>query len=416
MPKKIIIASKERDNEYRKFLDLSQVPTCMMVINPINKKIFLAKEICVPNWNGHVTFFILNAYIKVLSKMESEIDLLKQENARLVAKNYELETEIVKLSQIIEENARHDVRVKELEQKNTELEARLALLEQASLIVDRQPQNDNEMISEELSEVSVPAVSVSEFVVDQQNNVDTKSMEDKIIDDCLLKQTPMSEVLTEITDVHDVCQKQTQLEQCKPDSKTNNMVPEVSVSTSPPFCEEDRVTDEFLNAMYKKKVGDEIRQRKWEKKLQDNLSPKVTSQREPDPETLVTSLDSAILLNEKNGQGCSSFSQSEISRDKKNTQVSENSNNSPSTKSCNASFSFECDEKVGKIPYNLKVEQDLRDELSAYMEGKGSASQSGNKIFDIQIPEFSLEAILTGSNKVTSQVIVDLFNIAMKAR
>ena len=58
----------------------------------------------------------------------------------------------------------------------------------------------------------------------------------------------------------------------------------------------------------------------------------------------------------------------------------------------------------------------MRDELSAYMEGKGSTSQSGNKIFDIQIPEFSLEAILTGSNKVTSQVIVDLFNIAMKAR
>ena len=71
---------------------------------------------------------------------------------------------------------------------------------------------------------------------------------------------------------------------------------------------------------------------------------------------------------------------------------------------------------MGKIPYNLKVEQDLRDELSAYMEGKGSTSQSGDKIFDIQIPEFSLEAILTGSNKVTSQVIVDLFNIAMKAR
>jgi hypothetical protein len=97
------------------------------------------------------------------------------------------------------------------------------------------------------------------------------------------------------------------------------MVPEVSMSTSPPFCEEDRETDEFLNAVYKKKVGDEIRQRKRKKKLQDNSSPEVTSQREPDLETLVTSLDSAILLNEKNGQGCSSFPQSEISRDKKNT-------------------------------------------------------------------------------------------------
>ncbi|CAG8748615.1 10528_t:CDS:2, partial [Funneliformis mosseae] len=101
-----------------------------------------------------------------------------------------------------------------------------------------------------LPEVSVPAVDVSEFVVDQQNNVDTKSTEDKIIDDCLFKQTPMSEVLPEITGVHDICRKQTQLEQCKPDSKTNNTVLE----------------------------------------------------REPDSETLVTSLDSAILLNEKNGQ------------------------------------------------------------------------------------------------------------------
>jgi acyl carrier protein phosphodiesterase len=62
--------------------------------------------------------------------MESEIDLLRQENARLVAKNYELEAEITKLRQIIEENARRDARVEELEQKNKELEARLAILEE----------------------------------------------------------------------------------------------------------------------------------------------------------------------------------------------------------------------------------------------------------------------------------------------
>ena len=110
------------------------------------------------------------------------------------------------------------------------------------------------MISEELPEVSVPAVDVSEFVIDQQNNVDIKSTKDKIIDDCLLKQTLMPEVLPEITDVHDICWKQTQLEQCKPDSKTNNTISEISVSTSPPFCEEDRETDEFLNVVYKKKV------------------------------------------------------------------------------------------------------------------------------------------------------------------
>ena len=54
--------------------------------------------------------------------------------------------------------------------------------------------------------------------------------------------------------------------------------------------------------------------------------------------------------------------------------------------------------------------------LSAYIEGKGSASQSRDKIFDIQIPEFSLEAILTGSSEVTTQNIVDLFRVAMKLR
>ncbi|CAG8528578.1 14221_t:CDS:2, partial [Funneliformis mosseae] len=113
------------------------------------------------------------------------------------------------------------------------------------------------MISEGLLEVFVPAVDVSEFVVDQQNNVDTKSTEDKIIDDCLLKQTLMLE-----------------FEQYKPDSKTNNTV----------------------------------------------------------------------------------------------SEFSENSNNSPLSKSCNASSSFECDERMGKIPYNLKVEQDLRDKLSTYMK------------------------------------------------
>jgi len=53
-----------------------------------------------------------------------------------------------------------------------------------------------------------------------------------------------------------------------------------------------------------------------------------------------------------------------------------------------------------KIPYKQKVEQDLRHELSAYLEGKGSASQNGElamqsvKSLDIQISEFSLEAIL----------------------
>ncbi|PKY60727.1 hypothetical protein RhiirA4_431335, partial [Rhizophagus irregularis] len=65
-----------------------------------------------------------------------------------------------------------------------------------------------------------------------------------------------------------------------------------------------------------------------------------------------------------------------------------------------------------KIPYNQKVEQDLRRELSSTEVGDGKI----NKAFDIQIPELSLEAILIGSSEVTAQNIVDLFRVAMKLR
>jgi hypothetical protein len=119
--------------------------------------------------------------------MESEIDLLRQENARLVAKNYELEAEIVKLRQIIEENARRDVRVEELEQKNRELEARLAILEQSSLVVGEQPQNDKEAIVEVLPEVTVSNIDLSNTVIDQRNNVDTKTSEEMEMDAFLVE-------------------------------------------------------------------------------------------------------------------------------------------------------------------------------------------------------------------------------------
>jgi len=66
-----------------------------------------------------------------------------------------------------------------------------------------------------------------------------------------------------------------------------------------------------------------------------------------------------------------------------------------------------------KIPYNQKVEQDLRRELSSCTKGNDGKI---NKAIDIQIPELSLEAILTGSNEVMAQNIVDLFRVAMKLR
>ena len=58
------------------------------------------------------------------------------------------------------------------------------------------------------------------------------------------------------------------------------------------------------------------------------------------------------------------------------------------------------------------------------MEGKGGLlKQTGevtlqsDKAFNIEIPEFSLEVILTGSNdEVTAQNIVDLFKVVIKVR
>ena len=116
--------------------------------------------------------------------MESEIDLLRQENTRLVAKNYELETEIKKLRQIIQENVRRDARVEELEQKNKELEARLAILEQGSLVT---LQNDKETIAERFEEQTVSDVDLSSSAIDQRNNDDAKTSEEKEMDAFLVE-------------------------------------------------------------------------------------------------------------------------------------------------------------------------------------------------------------------------------------
>ena len=66
-----------------------------------------------------------------------------------------------------------------------------------------------------------------------------------------------------------------------------------------------------------------------------------------------------------------------------------------------------------KIPYNQKVKRDLRWKLfSCTKDDDGKI----NKAFDIQIPELSLEAILTESSEITAQNIIDLFRVAIKLR
>ncbi|GES74862.1 hypothetical protein GLOIN_2v1869616 [Rhizophagus clarus] len=279
--------------------------------------------------------------------MESEIDLLRQENARLVAKNYELEAEIVKLRQIIEENARRDVRVEELEQKNTELEVRLAILEQSSLVMGEQPQNDKEVIVEVLPEVTISNIDLSNTAIDQRNNVDTKTSE------------------------------------------------EVEM-------------DAFLVEVNKKNIGDKIRERRREKKVQHKTitkdSSSVTSDLTHCEEDLSMTSAEPVTLPEQVVKESTLACKSVTSGNKSPVKSSMVDKQAPTSEN----IGMECQ----KIPYNQKMEQDLRQELSFTEVGDSKI----NKAFDIQIPELSLEAILMGSSEVTPQNIVDLFRVAMKLR
>ncbi|CAJ0892182.1 12852_t:CDS:2, partial [Entrophospora sp. SA101] len=148
---------------------------------------------------------------------------------------------------------------------------------------------------------------------------------------------------------------------------------------------EDEEIDEFLDTKRKERVSEEIIQIIKEKKLRDQ---EVSSRRQDtSPEKLISS-PLPLNHNEKTGQIL------EIS------PLPEKSNL--------------------KIPYNRKVEQGLRHELSVCNKdnnkSNSGASAKTHKVFDIQIPDFPLETILTGSSKITSRNIVDLFRVAMKVR
>ncbi|CAB5217466.1 unnamed protein product [Rhizophagus irregularis] len=285
------------------------------------------------------------------------IDSLREVNARLLVeiselrkKFAEVEAENAKLKQIIEENARRDARVEELEQKNTELEARLAIVEQGSLVVD--DQLHEEAISKRFVEQTVSDVDLSSSVTDQRNNDDAKTSEEKEM-------------------------------------------------------------DAFLVEVNKQSISDKIRESRREKKVQDKMiakdSSSVTSDMthcEEDPS--MTSAELVTLPEQvvkESIPACKSVTSSN-----KSSAGTSPVKSPMADKQVLASENTETE--CQKIPYNQKVEQDLRRELSSTEVGDGKI----NKAFDIQIPELSLEAILIGSSEVTAQNIVDLFRVAMKLR
>ncbi|CAG8816912.1 332_t:CDS:2 [Gigaspora margarita] len=93
-----------------------------------------------------------------LSVSDAEIAELKRRNAEFLRANREY-------------NEKRDAKIKKLEQKNAELEARLAVVEKSYVVVAGQPQNDKEAISEVLPEISAP-----------NNNTDIKPSKDQKMD------------------------------------------------------------------------------------------------------------------------------------------------------------------------------------------------------------------------------------------
>ncbi|CAG8650094.1 1680_t:CDS:2, partial [Diversispora eburnea] len=135
----------------------------------------------------------------------------------------------------------------------------------------------------------------------------------------------------------------------------------------------DKEMDDFLICKEKERVSNMMREKNRENKLQRTISSEINS-------TTEISHSQKIIQSEPE-----TFDESE------KITISE----------------------VKKIPYNQKVEQGLRLELSICVKND---SNKTNDVIDIQIPEFSIEAILTGSSEVTAENIADLFNIAMKTR
>ncbi|CAJ0859336.1 15213_t:CDS:2 [Entrophospora sp. SA101] len=179
-------------------------------------------------------------------------------------------------------------------------------------------------------------------------------------------------------------------------------------------------------------IRNEIRERNRGEKLQSE-APTGNS---PKEDTYASNIKSSVPSNQKKERVLVKITQvqNSISPEVNSNNISEqivdtSFNNAPNSgdKEINDFLDQKVKEKVRtsttvlKIPYNQKVEQGLTHELSVCAEDndiKNNAIHgfSSDKPFNIQIPELSLEVILTESSRVTAQNIADLFNIAMKVR
>ncbi|CAG8609526.1 6199_t:CDS:2 [Ambispora gerdemannii] len=153
----------------------------------------------------------------------------------------------------------------------------------------------------------------------------------------------------------------------------------------------DEILD-FVEMKYKEHVSKAIMEKIRKKKLRDQNSflDSTSSESSYENQNLESSIISQSISN--------SF---ELSSD--NNLPCDSESKLPTNISSNQRHEALC---FTKIPYNQKVEQGLRLELSSCIKDN---NHKISKVSDVQIPEFSLEAILSGSNSVTLQNIINLF-------
>ncbi|CAG8723847.1 7870_t:CDS:1 [Cetraspora pellucida] len=344
--------------------------------------------------------------------MQSEFALLKQ---RVI----DLEAENAKLKQIIEENAKREaenVNLKvELEKnkkditylsaENSELKIKVAKLscdfekikskgiitdspeqlpisEKKTVSVSTEMENSN--VTPEQIDLQTGGVSTSDMSDDTSNSDDIPT---KVISPLNGSQPDKEEAITP-DPMPEIEHSLTQVQ--KAESSTTSLPQNIiDVDTAE--------TLDFVEMKHKERVSKEIMERIREKKLRDQNSSLDSTSSEPSYEN--QNLESSIISQ-------SISNSSELSLDNNSSNQSNSSCGSESKSPTNLSPNQ-------KIPYNQKVERGLRLELFICTKDN---NHKISKVFDIQIPEFSLEAILSGSSNVTSQNIVDLFRVAMKIR
>ncbi|GES98287.1 hypothetical protein GLOIN_2v1869616 [Rhizophagus clarus] len=291
--------------------------------------------------------------LSIMSNAQS-IDSLREVNARLLVEISELRK---KFAEVEAENAK----LKQIIEENARRDARVEELEQKNMELEHRlaiveqgssvvdDQLHKEAISKRFVEQTVSDVDLSSSVTDQRNNDDAKTSEEKEM-------------------------------------------------------------DAFLVEVNKKSIGDKIRESRREKNVLDKMiakdSSSVTSDLTHCEEDLSMTSVEPVTLSEQ-------VVKESIPACKSVTSGNKSSAGTSPVKSFMVKTSENIDTECQKIPYNQKVEQDLRRELSSCTKDDDGKI---NKAFDIQIPELSLEAILTGSSEVTAQNIVDLFRVAMKLR